>query len=57
MTRLLETIRYHLARWRLRRVLRPIEKEIAAARRRHRPVNHLIEAKRSLILFGLRGAR
>lgn len=57
MTRLIETIRYEWARWRLRRVLRPIEKQIDTARRRHQPVSHLIEARRSLILFGLRGAR
>lgn len=57
MNRILETIRYEVARWRLRRVLRPIEKQIDTARRRHLPVKHLIEAKRSLINYGLRGAR
>lgn len=57
MNRVLETVRYEWARWRLRRVLRPIEKQIDTARRRHQPVSHLLEAKRSLILFGLRGAR
>jgi len=57
MKRLLETFRYHLARWRLRRALRPIERQIEAARRAHKPVRGLIQAKRSLILFGLRRAR
>ena len=57
MNRVLEILRYETARWRLRRVLRPIEKQIDTARRRHRPVNHLIAAKRSLIHSGLRGAR
>lgn len=57
MTRLLETIRYELARWRLRRALRPIELQIRDARRAHKPVRHLIQARRSLILFGLKGGR
>jgi hypothetical protein len=57
MNRLLEILRYELARWRLRRAIRPIERQIAEARRNHKPVRHLIQAKRSLILFGLRGPR
>ena len=57
MNRLLEILRYELARWRLRRALRPIELQIRDARRAHKPVRHLLQAKRSLILFGLRGAR
>jgi hypothetical protein len=57
MNRLLEILRYELARWRLRRAIRPIERQIAEARRNHKPVRHLIQAKRSLVLFGLRGPR
>lgn len=57
MNRLLETIRYHWSAWRLRRALRPIERQIRDARRAHKPVRHLLQAKRTLILFGLRGAR
>jgi hypothetical protein len=57
MKRLLEILRYELARWRLRRAIRPIERQIAEARRNHKPVRHLIQAKRSLVLFGLRGPR
>jgi len=53
MTRL----RYMLARWRLRRVLRPIDNQIASARKGHKPVAHLLEAKRALVNYGLGGAR
>lgn len=45
MTRL----RYALAKWRLRRILRPIDRQIAAARRSHKPVAHLIAAKRATL--------
>lgn len=55
--RLVEVIRYEFARWRLRRALRPIERQIEAARRAHKPVRKLIQAKRTLVLFGLRGPR
>lgn len=54
---IIERTRYALARWRLRQALRPIDKRINAARRAHKPVRHLIQAKRALILFGLRGAK
>lgn len=57
MSRIIEDVRYGFARWRLRRALRPIERQIEAARRAHKPVRHLMQAKRSLILFGLRSAR
>ncbi len=57
MNRLLEIFRYELARWRLRRALRPIERQIADARRNHKPVRHLIQAKRTLVLYGLRGPK
>jgi hypothetical protein len=57
MNRLLEIFRYEFARWRLRRALRPIERQIADARRNHKPVRHLIQAKRALVLYGLRGSR
>lgn len=57
MNRFLEILRYEIARWRLRRALRPIEQQIRDARRAHKPVRHLLQAKRALILFGLRGAR
>ena len=57
MNRLLEILRYQIARWRLRRALRPIERQIRDARRDHKPVRHLLQAKRSLILFGLGGGR
>ncbi len=57
MNRLLEIFRYEFARWRLRRALRPILRQIADARRDHKPVRHLIQAKRALVLYGLRGSR
>lgn len=57
MKRFLEPIRYHWSRWQMRRALRPIELQIRDARRAHKPVRHLIQAKRELILFGLRGQR
>jgi len=57
MNRLLEIFRYELARWRLRSALRPIERQIADARRNHKPVRHLIQAKRTLVLYGLRGPK
>lgn len=48
-------LRYWWTRFRLRRLTRPIDRQIAAARRKHRPVRHLLEAKASLIRFGLEG--
>ena len=57
MTRILEALRYHWTGWCLRRALRPIDRQIRDARRAHKPVRHLLQAKRELILFGLRGAR
>lgn len=50
-------LRYWWTRFRLRRLTRPIDRQIASARRRHKPVRHLLEAKASLIRFGLEGAR
>jgi hypothetical protein len=49
MTRLFEPVRYAVARWRLRRVMRPIDRQISAARRKHKPVAHLMAAKRAVI--------
>lgn len=57
MNRLLETLRYHWSGWRLRQTTRHIDRQISDARRAHKPVRHLIQAKRELILFGLRGGR
>lgn len=54
---MLARLRYTVTRWRLRRVLRPIDRQIAAARRRHKPVAHLLAAKREVVLAGLRGVR
>lgn len=48
-------LRYAIARWRLHWVTRPIDRQIAEARRRHKPVKHLMAAKASLIEAGLRG--
>ena len=57
MTRLLETIRFHWTGWRLRQAMRPIDRQIRDARRAHKPVRHLLQAKRELILYGLKGGR
>jgi len=53
----MERLRYALAKWRLRRVTRPLDRQIAEARRKHKPVRHLQQAKRDLVLAGLMGNR
>ena len=50
-----EPVRYAVSGWRLSRLTRSIDRQIASARRRHKSVAHLIAAKRSLIHSGLRG--
>lgn len=54
---MIASLRYTYSRWKLRRIMRPIEREIAKARRLHKPVKHLIQARQDLIHWGLRGAR
>lgn len=49
------SLRYAFAKWRLSRVTRPIDRQIAEARRRHKPVRHLMAAKASLIASALQG--
>lgn len=49
-----EPIRYARAKWALRKVMRPINKQIETARRQHKPVKHLLSARRSLLNYGLR---
>ncbi len=49
---------YHYTRFRLRWALRPIDRQIKEARRRHMPVKHLLAAKQALVHDGLaRGVR
>lgn len=52
--RMAEPIRYARAKWALRKVMRPINSQIEAARRQHKPVKHLLAARRSLLNYGLR---
>lgn len=52
-----EPIRYARSKWALRKVMRPINKQIETARRHHRPVKHLLSARRSLLNYSLRTAR
>lgn len=51
-----EPIRYARAKWALRRVMKPLDKQIAAARRQHKPVKHLLSARTALLNHGLRGS-
>ncbi|MFN4296771.1 MAG: hypothetical protein ACK4FB_07995 [Brevundimonas sp.] len=58
MTRFLPlAARYAFTRWRLRRFTRPIDRQIATARRKHKPVNHLIAARQSFVHAALAGGR
>jgi len=54
---MLASLRYYWTRFQLRRVMRPIDRQIATARRQHKPVAHLIAAKQALLHSGLEGAR
>lgn len=54
---MLTSFRYYWTRFQLRRLMRPIDRQIATARRRHKPVAHLIAAKQALIHSGLEGAK
>jgi len=48
------SLRYAFTKWRLSRVTRPIDRQIADARRRHKPVRHLMAAKEAVITAALR---
>lgn len=48
------SLRYAFTKWRLSRVTRPIDRQIAEARRRHKPVRHLMAAKEAAIISALR---
>jgi hypothetical protein len=52
-----EPTRYALAKWRMRQVMKPIDRQIAAARRRNKPVAHLQAAKTALVHQALERAR
>lgn len=52
--RVTEPIRYARAKWALRKVMRPINSKIEAARRQHKPVKHLLQARTALLNYGLR---
>lgn len=49
-------IRYALTRWQVRRLTRHVDRQIAKARRLHRPVNHLLAAKQAIVHDALRSA-
>lgn len=49
------SLRYAFTKWRLSRVTRPIDRQIAEARRRHKPVRHLMAAKEAVIKTALSG--
>lgn len=49
-------LRYHLARWRLRRLLRRQDEAIARARAAHEPVRHLTASKTERLHQALRRA-
>lgn len=48
-------LRYLYAKWRLSRFLRPINRQIADARKAHKPTAHLLQARRALIHAALAG--
>jgi len=52
---MLATIRHAIIRWRFRRMTAHFDRQIAAARREHRSVNHLLSAKRDFVHAALRG--
>jgi hypothetical protein len=49
-------IRYARTRWELRRAMRPLDRQIQTARRRHKPVAGLLAARRALVNHGLKKA-
>lgn len=52
---MIKRIRQAVASWRFRRLTRPIDRQIAEARKKHQPVKHLLAAKTSLVHAALRG--
>lgn len=48
-----EPIRYARAKWALRRVMKPLNRQIETARRTHKPVKHLLSARTALIVHAL----
>lgn len=53
---MLAAVRHWIIAYRFRRFTRPIDRQIAQARRAHRPVKHLQAAKTSLVHDALRQA-
>lgn len=49
-------VKQQIAAWRFRRLTRPIDRQIADARRKHQPVKHLLQAKSDLVHSCLRRA-
>lgn len=54
--RVTEPVRYARAKWALRKVMRPIDRQIEDARRQHKPVKHLLQARTALLNYGLKRA-
>lgn len=48
-------IRRAVVSWRFRQLTRPIDRQIADARKKHQPVKHLLQAKSDLVHSALRG--
>lgn len=51
---MIRRLRHFVTGWRFRRLTRPIDRQIADARKRHQPVKHLLAAKTSLVHAALR---
>lgn len=52
---MIKRIRQAVASWRFRQITKPIDRQIADARKKHQPVKHLLAAKTSLVHAALRG--
>lgn len=52
----MSALRRLINRWRFNRALRPLDRQIEAARRRHQPTRHLIERKSKIVHDSLRMA-
>ncbi|MDO9334968.1 MAG: hypothetical protein Q7T61_01075 [Caulobacter sp.] len=52
---MIRRIRQAVASWRFRQLTRPIDRQIADARKKHQPVKHLLQAKSDLVHAALRG--
>ncbi len=49
------TLRTFLSRWRYRQMMRPFDREIAKARKAHKRVRPIMEAKTAFLHAALRG--